>query len=103
MTKRHGKPGMAPSPNQQIVLDELRELVTTLRLATPDHPVWGVGINAIHSHLRDVYDVKGFGGTEHGPWSRSTVRDHLNDLVLKGHVTKWLMAQTAYYLPTEKP
>lgn len=109
MTKRIGRPGMPPSPNQQKVLDALREFSRPMSQRLGDKYL-GVCVNTMTEYLA----VRRIGGatfdvrlkTERQlpdgylPWHRSTVRDHLNDLVLKEHVRVTRKDQN-YYLPVE--
>lgn len=90
---------MPPSPNQKIVLKSLADLIEKLR--GERNKVLGVSIDTLTEYLR----VKKIGGGRWGssgewkPWARSTVRDHMNDLVLKDLLVKVFVGNTAYYRP----
>lgn len=99
MSKRCGKPGMPPSPNQKIVLDSLADLIEKLR--GERNKILGVSIDTLTEYLR-VNKIGGGhwgSGGEWKPWARSTVRDHLNDLFLKDLLVKVFVGNTAYYRP----
>jgi hypothetical protein len=95
MSKRHGKPGDPPSPNQAVVLGALQRFIQ-ITIRHIDGEAW-VEIDQFHFWMsRNEMGGSNAPNTalRYGPtttyqsWHRSTVRDHLNDLVLKGHVEK---------------
>lgn len=106
MTQRHGKPGDPPSPNQTIVLNMLRQAYESwIHRGGDAAKLLGIGIDSMTTRLENAQ----LGGTrppgKYGawqPWHRSTVRDHLNDLVLKGHAKKRIIDRTAYYRPADR-
>lgn len=113
MTQRSARPGMAPSPNQQKVFDALVEMYQFRVRQHVTHI--GITIEQVTEYLERHRIGGGYPPNrrpgfdrlprQHDdgwlPWARSTVRDHLNDLVGKGHVEKKIVG-AAHYRPAPK-
>lgn len=94
VTKRYARPGMAPSPNQQIVLDVLKEYIRKFGVSAVT--IKGLARYMEERKIPDFHMCKG----EWIPWHPSTVRDHLNDLTGKEHVVKEIRPdRRAWYRP----
>jgi hypothetical protein len=96
MSPRITVPGQPPSPNQKVMLDFL---VAVTEVSIRDDNWYGLTIDMLTERLKTN---RVGGGVYHGQWyawARSTVRDHLNELVRKELVVKRFINRTAYYVP----
>jgi hypothetical protein len=91
-----GRPGMPPSPNQKVVLDTLANMC---RGISPDAA--GFRIDTIAGQLRRLRRGGNYMLLETGstwiPWTKSTVRDHLNALEHRGHAQKKIIDSKAFF------
>ncbi len=91
MSKRCARPGMPPSPNQALVLG----VIMNMTPGPAFYPRWsGVTIDTVRAQFASQSPSSG-----DGLWSRSTVRDHMNDLAAKEHLQKRIISGTGYYRP----
>ena len=96
--KNLGRPGMPPSPNQQIVLDALKVRCEQMDRDTPNNP--GVDIYNLQRFMASS-ELGGWRmdlGAPWHSWHYNTVRAHLDALVHRGHVTKQIIKRS-YYRP----
>jgi hypothetical protein len=86
---------LTPSPHQQKVLDALADLQEILDFSRQDLP--GIPLDDLVAFMKEQKIGSDYRPTgKFWPWHRSTVRDHLNQLIRKGFVTK-IVTKKAYY------